>query len=48
MKIETQGKLERIRTIKDGHWLALDAKGSFSNSTPKYFETITPDGVKPA
>jgi hypothetical protein len=48
MKIDAQGKLRTIQKIKDGHWLALDAAGSFSRATPKYFQRITPDDVKPA
>jgi hypothetical protein len=48
MKIGGEGKLEPIPTITDGHWLALDAKRSFSHAKPKYFQRITPDGAKPA
>jgi hypothetical protein len=48
MKIDTTGKLETVRQIKDGHWLALDARGSFSHSQPKYFQRVTGDGDVPA
>ena len=48
MKIGSEGKLEPIHTITDGHWLALDAAGSFSHAKPKYFQRITLDGAKPA
>jgi hypothetical protein len=48
MKIDRQGKLQAIHQIKDGHWMALDAQGAFSRATPRYFQRITGDGVKPA
>ena len=48
MKIDTTGKLETVRQIKDGHWLALDARGSFSHSQPKYFQRVTGDNEVPA
>jgi sugar lactone lactonase YvrE len=47
-KIDDQGKLSKYSDVKGGHWLALDANGSFSLATPKYYRRITPDGVKPA
>ena len=47
-KIDPQGKLTYIGNRTGGHWLCLDADGSFSRSQPKYFERVTPDGVKPA
>jgi hypothetical protein len=31
-----------------GHWMGLDQEGIFSQAQPKYFERITPYGVKPA
>jgi hypothetical protein len=48
MKIDRQGKLQVIHEIKDGHWMALDAQGAFSSATPRYFQRITADSVKPA
>jgi len=48
MKIDSGGHLTTIRSISDGHWLTLDQSGSFSNSQPRYFERITPDGAVPA
>jgi hypothetical protein len=48
MKIDRQGKLQVIHEIKDGHWMALDAQGAFSRATPRYFQRITADSVKPA
>jgi sugar lactone lactonase YvrE len=47
-KIDEHGKLTKYSDVKAGHWLALDPKGSFSRATPKYYQRITPDGVKPA
>jgi sugar lactone lactonase YvrE len=47
-KIDEQGKLTKYSDVKGGHWLALDTDGMFSRATPKYFQRITPDGVKPA
>jgi hypothetical protein len=48
-KIDPQGKLTYIgNRVGGGHWLCLDADGSFSRSMPKYFERVTPDGAKPA
>jgi sugar lactone lactonase YvrE len=46
-KIDEQGKLTKYSDVKGGHWLALDADGKFSRATPKYYQRITPDGVKP-
>jgi len=48
MKLDPSGRLTIIRSVPDGHWLALDQAGSFSNSQPRYFERITPDGSVPA
>jgi sugar lactone lactonase YvrE len=53
-KIDTDGKL--THTYKEaGHWLALDAEGSFarvdftkSDHWPRWFKRRTPDGAKPA
>jgi hypothetical protein len=47
MRIEPSGKLTNIHEDKGGHWLALDAGGSFSKARPKQFERITPDGAMP-
>ena len=47
-KIDPQGRLTYIGETRGGHWMCLDAKGSFSRTQPKHFERITRDGVKPA
>jgi sugar lactone lactonase YvrE len=47
-QIDERGKLTKYSDVKGGHWLALDADGTFSRATPKYYRRITPDGVKPA
>jgi hypothetical protein len=47
-KIDPQGKLTYVGNRTGGHWLCLDADGSFSRSQPKYFERVTPDGAKRA
>ena len=47
-KLDQTGKLTYVRQCTGGHWLCLDAKGSFSRTQPKYFERVTPDGVHPA
>ena len=47
-KIDPQGKLTYVGQTRGGHWMCLDAEGSFSRTQPKHFERITPDGVKPA
>jgi DNA-binding beta-propeller fold protein YncE len=47
-KIDPQGKLTYIHESRGGHWLCLDAEGSFSRTQPKHFERITAEGVKPA
>ena len=53
-KIDTEGKLTHIHK-EAGHWLALDAAGSFarveftkSDHWPRWFKRRTPDGAKPA
>lgn len=46
-KISVDGRLSYIHSATDGHWMCLDEKGIFSKAKPKYFERITPDGVKP-
>src|SRR5262249_32497551 len=47
-KIDAKGRLTYVNKKTGGHWLCLDAEGSFSRTQPKYFERITPTGVKPA
>jgi hypothetical protein len=47
-KLDDQGKLSYIHRTGGGHWMCLDPEGSFSHTQPKYFERISPDGVKPA
>jgi sugar lactone lactonase YvrE len=47
-KIDPQGKLTYVHQSRGGHWLCLDADGSFSRSQPKHFERITSPGIKPA
>ena len=44
-KIDPQGKLTYVHDSQGGHWMCLDAEGSFSRTQPKHFERITPDGV---
>jgi sugar lactone lactonase YvrE len=53
-KIDTEGNLTQIHK-EAGHWLALDAEGSFarvdftkSDHWPRWFKRRTPDGAKPA
>src|SRR6266404_4638391 len=47
-KIDPQGKLTYVGETRGGHWMCLDAEGSFSRTQPKHFERITPEGVRPA
>jgi sugar lactone lactonase YvrE len=47
-KIDPQGKLSKYFDPMGGHWMALDADGSFSRASIPHFERITPDGEKPA
>jgi sugar lactone lactonase YvrE len=47
-KIDPQGRLSKYSDRMGGHWMALDADGSFARATIPHFERITPDGVKPA
>ena len=47
-KIDEQGQLTKFFQGKGGHWMCLDAKGSFARGAIKYFERITPDGFIPA
>ena len=46
--IDAQGKLTKYYDKLGGHWMALDAEGSFSRAKIPHFERITPDGEKPA
>jgi hypothetical protein len=46
-KIDAQGKLTKYYDKLGGHWMALDAEGSFSRAKLPHFERITPDGEKP-
>jgi sugar lactone lactonase YvrE len=53
-KIDKESKLTHINK-EAGHWLALDAEGSFagvdftkSDHWPRWFKRRTPDGAKPA
>jgi hypothetical protein len=48
VKISADGKITYIHKATDGHWMCLDEQGFFSRTQPKYFERITPDGIKPA
>src|SRR3984893_15410104 len=48
VKISVDGKLTYIHKATDGHWMCLDEQGIFSQTQPKYFERITPKGMKPA
>ncbi len=47
-KIDAQGKLTKYYDKLGGHWMALDAEGSFSRAKIPHFKRITPDGEKPA
>jgi sugar lactone lactonase YvrE len=47
-KIDVQGNLTKYHDKLGGHWMALDAEGSFSRAKLPLFERITPDGEKPA
>ena len=47
-KIDAQGKLTSIHKDTGGHFIALDAEGSFSSAAGnRLFERITPTGAKP-
>jgi sugar lactone lactonase YvrE len=47
-KIDPQGRLTKYSDRIGGHWMALDAEGSFSRARVPHFERITPDGERPA
>src|SRR5262245_10917847 len=46
-KIEEQGKLTKFSDKVGGHWMALDAEGSFARADLKLVERVTPASVKP-
>jgi hypothetical protein len=46
-KIDVQGKLTKYDDELGGHWMALDADGTFSRADPKIVKRITPFGAKP-
>ncbi len=46
-KIDAQGKLTKYYDKLGGHWMALDANGSFSRADLKLVRRITPPGAKP-
>ncbi len=55
LKIDTRGKVTTVFPKEGGHWLALDANGSFSKVDfeksphwPRWFKRRTPAGVRPA
>ena len=37
-----------VKAVTDGHWLAMDKSGRFSNASLRYFERVTPRGTTPA
>jgi sugar lactone lactonase YvrE len=47
-KIDSQGRLSKYFDRMGGHWMALDAQGTFARAKVPHFERITPDGTKPA
>jgi hypothetical protein len=47
-KIDSQGRLTYVHNSKGGHWMCLDAKGTFSHVQPRYFDRITSAGAIPA
>jgi hypothetical protein len=46
-KIDAQGKLTKFHSKLGGHWMALDAKGSFARANLLIVKRITPLGEKP-
>src|SRR5262245_56107588 len=46
-KIDSDGKLTRFSEKVGGHWMTLDADGTFSRADLKLVKRITQDGVKP-
>jgi sugar lactone lactonase YvrE len=47
-RIDRDGRLSKYYDRMGGHWMALDADGSFSRAVLPHFQRITPDGEKPA
>ena len=47
-KIDADGKLTKFSDKVGGHFLALDAEGSFARTNLKRFKRVTAAGVKPA
>src|SRR5262245_51125026 len=47
-KIDAEGKLTKFYDKVGGHFLALDAEGSFARADLKGFKRVTATGVKPA
>lgn len=47
-RIDASGQLTYVGQTNGGHWLCLDAKGSFSAVQPKFFQRITADSTTPA
>ena len=47
-KIDAEGKLTKFSDKVGGHFLALDAEGSFARADLKGFKRVTAAGVKPA
>ncbi|MDB6055928.1 MAG: hypothetical protein JWN25_3451 [Verrucomicrobiales bacterium] len=55
LKIDPRGKVTTVFPKEGGHWLALDASGSFSKVDfeksphwPRWFKRRTPEGARPA
>src|SRR5947208_10923055 len=55
LKIDARGKVTTVFPKEGGHWLALDASGSFSKVDfeksphwPRWFKRRTPADVRPA
>lgn len=46
--IDARGGLSKYSDGIGGHWMALDAGGSFSRVAPPHFARITPEGEAPA
>ena len=46
-KIDAHGRLSKYSDRTGGHWLALDADGSFSRTKARISSGCTPDGEKP-
>ncbi len=46
-RIDPHGKLTYIYESGGGHWMCLDAAGSFAQTQPKFFKRITLPGIRP-